>query len=118
MDPRYRAWIENDEKRLLWIHGKPGAGKSVLSAILVNERLEETGYKRRNCGGRFVAYFFCKGTDERLRTDTAILKYLLAQILHQNPSIFHQFQNEPDYQRDEEKTRWTVGMLWNVFERI
>jgi hypothetical protein len=108
-DQRFQYWVKDDKARLLWIPGIPGSGKSVLSAFLT-ERMTELKF----C----IAYFFCKCTDEHLRTDTAILKYWLAQLLDQNPRIFGYFQDEPDYRKDKEKTRWTASMLWRVFQRI
>jgi hypothetical protein len=113
-DQRFRKWIEDDEKRLLWIHAPPGLGKSVLSAFLVEQIFSHT---KSGCIKNFsTAYFFCKGTDERLRTDTAILKYLLVQILHHRHSLLPHFETEPDYRGA--KTQWTTGMLWRVFERV
>jgi nucleoside-triphosphatase THEP1 len=110
-DTKYRDWVEDasDNNLLLWIPGAPGSGKSVLSAILTEEMASH---------GNNVAYFFCKDTDERLRSDSAILKHLLAQVLEQDPWIFHHFENEPDYRKDQEKTNWTSGMLWRIFEQI
>jgi hypothetical protein len=114
-DTKYRDWVE-DDNLLLWIPGIPGSGKSVLSAILT----EEMANRRENSynEGSPVAYFFCKATDERLRSDSAILKHLLAQVLEQDPWAFRHFENESDYRKDQENTNWKSGMLWRVFERI
>ena len=113
---KYRDWVEDDDNLLLWIPGAPGSGKSVLSAILTKEmaKHEKNGYSE----GSSVAYFFCKGTDERLRSDSAILKHLLAQVLEQDPRTFHHFASEPDYRTDQRETTWTSGMLWRIFEQI
>ena len=108
-DARYRDWIEDDNNLLLWIPGAPGSGKSVLSAILTEDMANH---------GTSVAYFFCKDTNERLRSDSAILKHLLAQVLEQDPWTFHHFEKEPDYRKDQKKTNWTSGMLWRIFEQI
>jgi hypothetical protein len=115
-DTKFRDWVEDDDNLLLWIPGAPGSGKSVLSAILTKEMANqgENGYRE----GSSVAYFFCKGTDQRLRSDSAIMKHLLAQVLDQDPWIIHHFEDEPDYRKDREKTKWTSGMLWRVFGHI
>jgi hypothetical protein len=119
-DTKYRNWVENDNSLLLWVPGAPGSGKSVLSAILTKEMANHGNLKNgyTGCEGSSVAYFFCKGTDERLRSDSAILKHLLAQVLQQNHWTFHHFKNEPDYEKDQEKTNWTSGMLWRIFEQM
>jgi hypothetical protein len=113
---RFRDWVEDDDKPLLWIPGTPGSGKSVLAAILTEEMANygKTGYGERSS----VAYFFCRGTDERLRSDSAILKHLLAQVLERDPWMFHYFEKESDYRKDQEKTYWTSGMLWRIFEQV
>ncbi len=115
-DERYSDWLEDNSKQLLWISGKPGSGKSVLSAVLTQE-LVGHGHDDHNQVSS-IAYFFCKGTDERLRTDSAILRNLLSQVLYQNPFTFQHFEKERDYQKHQENTRWTTGMLWRIFEQI
>ncbi len=109
-DTQYKEWVESS-KQLLWVSGRPGSGKSVLSAIITEEM---ASYSKRFS----VAYFFCKGTDQRLRTDSAILRHLLAQVLDQNPWLFDHFNAEPDYKNDQDKTHWTSGMLWRSFKRL
>jgi hypothetical protein len=108
-DTRYRDWVEDDDKPSLRIPGTPGSGKSVLAAILTEEMANhgKNAYSERSS----VAYFFCRGTDECLRSDPAILKHLLTQVLDKDPWIFHRFEKEPDYRKDQEKTYWTSGML-------
>jgi hypothetical protein len=108
-DSRYHQWLDSSEV-LLWIPGGPGSGKSVLSAVLAEEMASTDEF--------ITAYFFCKDTDERLRSETAILKHLLAQILEQNPFLLQYFEQESDYRRDEDRTSWSSGMLWRVFEVI
>ena len=117
-DTKYRNWIDDDNNLLLWIPGAPGSGKSVLSAILTKEMASHGNLKNSYSEGSSVAYFFCKGTDERLRSDSAILKHLLAQVLEEDPWTFYHFENEPDYRKDRGKTNWTSGMLWRIFEQI
>lgn len=85
-------------------------------AAIATEEVANVDYENGYCS--FVAYFFCKDTDERLRTDSSILAHLLAQMLDQYPRILSHFEKEPDYKKEQEKTNWDSGMLWRVFERI
>jgi hypothetical protein len=62
----------------LWLYGKPGSGKSVLAATLVEHlQLEET----------VTAYFFCRLGDDTQRTLESIMRTSLWQILEQMPQF-------------------------------
>ena len=114
-DKRYRDCIEGDRNTVLWIHGGPGCGKSVLSSLLSKELCSD----EKIFGGSYsVAYFFCDDKDERLRTESAVLLNLLAQLLRQDPSVLRHFFAESDYAVHKERTSWSFGMLWRVFDRI
>jgi len=112
-DLRYIEWVGNESKTTLWIHGGPGCGKSVLSAFLSEELCRSSSLK---C--YLVIYFFCDDKDERLRSGQKVLTNLLAQILKQCPKALIHFSAESEYNIFREKTSWTFGMLWRVFDRI
>ena len=65
-----------------------------------------------------MAYFFCDDKNERLRTETAVLLNLLAQLLKQDPGVLIHFFDESEYDTHKERTSWNFGMLWRVFDRI
>jgi hypothetical protein len=112
----YRYWLENDDSPIVWIHGGPGFGKSVLSAVLSKELVRDQHICfNQECS---VAYFFCDDKDIHLKTSTALLKNVLAQLLRQNPKALIHFSREPVYNVDKEKTAWEFGMLWRVFSCI
>jgi len=104
-DTGYRDWAE-DDKLLLWIPGAPGSGKSVLSAILTEEMAKHgnSGYSERSS----IAYFFFRGTDKRLRSDSAILKHLLTQVLNQDPWMFHHFEKLSERSRENTWDTWNA----------
>ncbi|KAF8531694.1 hypothetical protein BDD12DRAFT_914648, partial [Trichophaea hybrida] len=111
-DHRFRSWAKKDGQAILWISGDPGCGKSVLSSFLT--KVITNGETNQPC----MVYFFCDDKDERLRTAYAILVNLLTQLLDQVPDFIAHFLAEPEYITNKEKTSWTFGMLWRVFERI
>ena len=65
-----------------------------------------------------MPYFFCDDKDERLRTGSAVLLNLLAQLLKQDPDVLVHFSAEPVYAANKKRTSWNFGMLWRVFDRI
>ena len=111
-DERYKTWNDVNGQAILWIHGDPGCGKSVLSSFLTKEVI------RGKTNQLSLAYFFCDDKDERLRTADAILVNLLAQLLQYIPDTIVHLTVEHGYATNKEKTSWTFGMLWRVFERI
>jgi Cdc6-like AAA superfamily ATPase len=109
----YRRWVEDDDHPILWIHGGPGFGKTVLSAALSKELISDQ--HTRFDQGCSVAYFFYDDKDDRLKTPDALLTNILGQLLKQDPKAFIHFSNEPAYNSKRESTVWAFGMLWNVF---
>jgi Cdc6-like AAA superfamily ATPase len=115
-DQRYTRWLENDKHTILWIHGGPGCGKSVISSFLTKALYRNE--KIRLWEDYMVVYFFCDDKDEKLRTAHAMLSNVLAQLLKQEPEVLVHFCSEAEYDLKKEKTVWSFGMLWRVFERI
>ena len=85
---RFKSWFHPDccSTRLLWISGKPGAGKTVLASLIVEESQSMPQIK--------VGYFFCKYRNEQQNTFLAIAKGILAQILQQNRELLVPFLYE------------------------
>jgi hypothetical protein len=116
----YKRWSQTDDQTddqtIVWIHGGPGCGKSVLSTFLarhLSENPHETFGK-----GCLLAYFFCDDKDGRLKTADSILLNLVRQLLSQEPNIVAHFLAEPEYREKKENTSWDFYRLWRVFSRI
>ncbi|KAH9055823.1 hypothetical protein EDB83DRAFT_2225148, partial [Lactarius deliciosus] len=60
---------------LLWIHGKPGSGKSVLSSVIIWEIKTMS-----NAGLGYVAYFYFDFKDTAKQDTHALLSSLLVQL--------------------------------------
>jgi hypothetical protein len=73
----YLSWI-SQPRGLLWIKGKPGAGKSTLMAFLHSELRESPD---RNQGIRLDFFFTARGTVMQ-RTPLGMLRSLLNQIFY------------------------------------
>jgi len=70
----FKTWQGNQSQHL-WICGKPGAGKSVLAASIIEYLQLEN----------ITAYFFCKLADDNQNTLESITRTWLWQVLQRMP---------------------------------
>ncbi|KAH9178001.1 hypothetical protein EDB89DRAFT_1819122, partial [Lactarius sanguifluus] len=64
---------------LLWIHGKPGSGKSILSSAIIRDIKPMS-----NAGSAFLAYFYFDFKDKAKQDSRALLSSLLVQLSDQS----------------------------------
>ncbi|KAI9449038.1 hypothetical protein BJY52DRAFT_1228002 [Lactarius psammicola] len=64
---------------LLWIHGKPGSGKSILSSVIIRD-IKSTS----DAGLAFLAYFYFDFKDTTKQDSRALLSSLLVQLSDQS----------------------------------
>ncbi|KAL6715489.1 hypothetical protein ACLMJK_006450 [Lecanora helva] len=62
------------------IQGRPGAGKTVLTSFLVKWLIDQQAV----C----TLYFFCKAGHAEKSEEINVIRTLLAQLLHQDPSLY------------------------------
>ncbi|KAH8755136.1 heterokaryon incompatibility protein [Hyaloscypha sp. PMI_1271] len=80
-DTAFQSWWAHNDPHLLWIHGGPGKGKTMIMLSLYSElssRIEATG------SGAVVSYFFCQSTDPRLNHAVAVLRGLIFLLVAQD----------------------------------
>ncbi|KAL8735775.1 MAG: hypothetical protein Q9166_000639 [cf. Caloplaca sp. 2 TL-2023] len=77
--PEMKAWLETP-KNGLWIWGIPGAGKTTLSTLVVDEVLSR---KRSTSVG--TAYFYIRHDDKDSHKVSNVLGSLIAQLARQDP---------------------------------
>ncbi|KAK3996549.1 hypothetical protein QBC44DRAFT_317159 [Cladorrhinum sp. PSN332] len=92
-DPEFLAWknIEQGGNRVLFINGKPGAGKTTLVSAIIERLLAEKSSNHR--GQSAVAYFYFKDGQEDKNTFNAMLRALLEQLIGQDQAAsiyFHE----------------------------
>jgi hypothetical protein len=74
--PQLKSWLGVDDRpRSLWLQGKAGSGKSVLSAHLINYQA---------CQGRAVAYHFCADEYASSKSYEQILRSLIRQLIQRD----------------------------------
>ncbi|KAH8977717.1 hypothetical protein EDB92DRAFT_708792 [Lactarius akahatsu] len=64
---------------LLWIHGKPGSGKSILSSVIIRDIKSMS-----NAGLAFLAYFYFDFKHKAKQDSRALLSSLLVQLSDQS----------------------------------
>ncbi|KAM0199769.1 hypothetical protein ACHAPI_002860 [Fusarium lateritium] len=75
--PKLRGWLRGHGKQVLWLHGKPGSGKSVLASKLISFLSADTARK--------IAFFFCDFNTPVHAASTGVFRALTAQILRLSP---------------------------------
>ncbi|KAL8303462.1 hypothetical protein RB597_005051 [Gaeumannomyces tritici] len=80
-DPVFKDWFDSDfcTMPLLWLNGKPGAGKSVLASFVID--------KARELQGITVAFFYCSEGDPTRREFIPIARSMLAQLVAQDETL-------------------------------
>ncbi|KAI9432209.1 hypothetical protein H4582DRAFT_1777559, partial [Lactarius indigo] len=73
----FKAWTTSG--CLLWVHGKPGSGKSILSSVIIRD-LEDVC----KAGFALTAYFYFDFKDTAKQDSRALLSSLLVQLSHRS----------------------------------
>lgn len=79
--PEMTQWLESPNDAL-WIYGIPGAGKTMLSTLVVDDVLTR---KRSESVG--TAYFYVRHDDRDSHKSKTVLGSLVAQLARQNSSV-------------------------------
>ncbi|KAI4124107.1 MAG: hypothetical protein LQ338_004979 [Usnochroma carphineum] len=101
--PAFHSWLEGDPNlsRILWVHGVPGCGKSILSAFLIGH-LQDAGYS--------CQYFFFRFGDSSKKTVNSLLRSLAYQIAFQTPQLRAEMQKLADdavrFEKAESRIIW------------
>ena len=76
----FTEWFEDHHKnpRVLWIHGNPGSGKSILSSFVIDHTVQQ---------GLPCHYFYIRSEDKEKRALSMILRSLACQIASSIPAF-------------------------------
>ncbi|KAK1252624.1 hypothetical protein MKX08_003811 [Trichoderma sp. CBMAI-0020] len=89
-NPDFKQWRDDEERRLLWIRGDPGKGKTMLLCGIANE------LRRIAPFSGLVSYFFCQATDQRINNANAVLWGLMFMLVDQQPALMHHIRGKYD----------------------
>lgn len=79
----YKKWKESLDSSMLWLRGRPGAGKSVLSGSVVND------VRGR---GMDCCFFFFQGSDKAKSSSNTFLRSMAWQMAMLHPEILSKIQ--------------------------
>ncbi|KAI0259981.1 hypothetical protein BC834DRAFT_586713 [Gloeopeniophorella convolvens] len=107
----FGEWKSNDGS-FMWLHGKPGSGKSILCSAIVDYCVQHL----RQVGLGIVVYFYCDLQDSAKQTRDSILRSMLVQLSEQSDSYsetLSHFYSELDGRQpcDEELVQCLKSML-------
>ena len=83
-DPAFTRWWNDDECRILWIHGDPGKGKTMMMMAIVDEISRRV---KSEPGLGMLSYFFCQSTIQGLSSANAIVRGLAFLLSAQNSRL-------------------------------
>ncbi|KAK3614744.1 hypothetical protein LTR22_027677 [Elasticomyces elasticus] len=111
--PQYVRWRDSGQRRMLWIRGDPGKGKTMLLCGIINELKNQLAERDG------LSYFFCQANDARINNATAVLRGLILLLVDQQPSLTSHIQEE--YDRSS-KNLFEDGNAWfalsDIFTRM
>ncbi|KAL9099696.1 MAG: hypothetical protein Q9163_004840 [Psora crenata] len=111
----FTDWHHSNTKRLLWIKGNPGKGKTMLLIGIVGEL---TAQLETHFDNAHLSYFFCKGTDDRLNTATAVLRGLIWMLLRHQRSLIRHLDMFKDLGSTLFDARTSFYNLENIFKSM
>lgn len=114
-DPTYLAWLNSHASRqILWIHGDPGKGKTMIALALI----KKLSIMTREAGSSkpLLAYFLYNNLDNRRNNVLAMAKSLLYQILRQQPYLLSHLRK--DFSIQKGRLFSSLFGVWNLLENI
>lgn len=111
--PEYKRWrnpaFRSLHHGILWIRGKPGAGKSTLMKYAVRKHREDS--KRHD---RQISFFFnARGKSALEKSTEGMYRALLHQVVEEVPQL--QDMAEPEARESFHKQGWPLELLKNMF---
>ncbi|KAN0129427.1 hypothetical protein V8E53_012759 [Lactarius tabidus] len=98
------TWKES--ATLLWIHGKSGSGKSILSSVIIRDIKSMS-----DAGSVFVAYFYFDFKDTEKQDSRALLSSLLVQLSTQSDQFCDALQGLYSENKDGSQQPATASLL-------
>ncbi|KAJ4007402.1 hypothetical protein NW766_010086 [Fusarium irregulare] len=104
----YQQWAKDNQRRLLWVKGDPGKGKTMLLCGIINELESSTAPDS-------VFYFFCQASEPRLRSASSVLRGLIWFLARRRPNLISHIRKEYD---DSGKDVFKDHNAWQALSNI
>lgn len=109
-DKTYEDWLSSKSKRLLWVTGYAGYGKTVLASYLCTRILEDALPKP------LVCRFYCDSKISELCSVVVLMRSIIHQIATQRRKLMKTVLKEAG---QTGKVLWnSFSQLWNLFVKI
>ena len=106
----YIEWINSNCSKVLWIHGKPGKGKTMIAISLIESL--HSNISNSSLG----AYIFCDNTIDKRNTTLAVMKSLLYQILSQQPGLLKLLLR--DFEIQKIRLFSSLEAVWGILQNV
>lgn len=108
----FKDWVKHgSNSKILWLHGPPASGKSVLSTFVIHH-LKSLDIS--------CSYFFFRFGDQTKRSPNAMLRSLAYQLAHQLPSFKVKLRNLHDqglhFEKADARTIWRKVFVGGLFK--
>jgi Cdc6-like AAA superfamily ATPase len=80
---KFRDWITGAVTPSLWLHGKPGCGKTVLCSTIV----DHVSDLYRDQPGTILVYFFFRFDDDEKRNSNSMIRSIITQLQQAAPQV-------------------------------
>lgn len=115
---RFVQWLQSD-RRIFWIQGKPGAGKSTLMKFLLQHKNTQRGVDKWSPNTLIVSHFFWKPGDILQKNLRGLLCSLVYQLLSANYDFLDHILSEFLLASNKDNIGdWEISELKSIFHSI
>lgn len=109
----YQDWLSSP-RAFLWLYGKPGCGKTILSSTAIQETLEYCSTRPR----AVVAYFYFSFGDVEKQKPEAMLRSAILQLVQSQEISFESLQVSTELDRGQPTTERLLHLLRRILEAL